>query len=1175
MLTVLSVVLLTIGVLPATAAPAVGRLQAGVSPAIEGPSGPVRPLTSTGFTDVPPGSMFYTEIGWLAGQGISTGWLQPDGTRLYGPVLPVARDAMAAFMYRLAGSPTFTAPAVSPFTDITPSTQFYKEITWLAAKGISTGWPEPDGSRTYRPLLPVARDAMAAFMYRFAGSPASTTAGSSFTDVGTANIFYNQIMWLSGQGISTGWAEADGTRTYRPLNPVNRDAMAAFMYRLHQKLVQACAPPVTHLSGSLPVDVTLDPACSPVFVLDSNLTVEQGATLHIGAGTVLQAAQGATLVVKGSLVVDGSATAPVVFTSTQDSAALPAAVAPLSAGPRARPAVAAGQWTGVQLQGGGSVSASYLTVRYASTGLSAQSPVSPSTTTKLSLDSTSFSDAGTCLSLQGPVVGHFHGSVAGCPVGVSGDSPFDASSVDWGGGPGPGDAGSGRPSLQGVQITVYPWMGAAALLPPQLPSGTTNPSACGDYYFIAVMGSGERDSSTSDPYFGPRIEDVYGGFQTAVHTVQPQAVIRGQGIDYPANPVPFSSLTTSSLTDLPEYVPGAWQGALDVLDAIANEESKCGSSGEKIVLSGYSQGAWAIHVALNYAVAMNYANASNKIDLTRIAAIGLLADPQRFPDGGETHLGTAAATGTPLGQGIANALHVAGGVYSFVDWATRLNDPTGLFKNWQPDPNTPMSSMLYGSSIPATLQGITGSFCNLHDPVCSYGDNGSTMDWAVHSYDNLTDRTVLGRWIASTALVTRFAPVPLTAIRTVVTDTADANSTSAYAIGTDGTVHAWGTNTQGQLGNGTTTSSPVPVTVHGLTNVQSVSVLCGSVYAIKTDGTLWAWGWNYYGQLGDGTYTAHTTPQQVTAIIGTVTSVVTNCDSVYALTADGTVWSWGRNMDGQLGNGTTTDSPTPRPISTLTGVSQLAGGNEVAYAVKNDGTVWTWGAIIYGTAGNTPVSAVPVKVNIDQVQTLTVNPPMPAAPGNVLATRTDGSVWVWGTNASGELGLGTTGPVTTPVPNPYLTGVRDITVGGTTNYALKTDGTVLAWGTNSYGELGNGTTSNTAASPVPAAVFGLTGITSLSSSGRSTFAFNGSGQIFGWGYNTLGEIGNGTNIEAISVPASPTMPRTFASVITSVGSTYAVGTDGTVWAWGYNRTGQLGNATNQNASIPVQVGWPS
>ncbi|WP_242682013.1 S-layer homology domain-containing protein [Herbiconiux sp. SYSU D00978] len=185
------------------------------------------------FTDVPREAQFSNEIGWVAARGISTGWVEANGTRTYRPLQPVARDAMAAFLYRLAGSPPYSPPTTSPFSDVPTSNQFYKEISWLAAEKISTGWPGPNGTKTFRPLEPVNRDAMAAFMYRFKDEPAYTPpAVSPFSDVRTDNQFYKQISWLASEEISTGWGEANGSRTYRPLQPVARDAMAAFMYRL-------------------------------------------------------------------------------------------------------------------------------------------------------------------------------------------------------------------------------------------------------------------------------------------------------------------------------------------------------------------------------------------------------------------------------------------------------------------------------------------------------------------------------------------------------------------------------------------------------------------------------------------------------------------------------------------------------------------------------------------------------------------------------------------------------------------------------------------------------------------------------------------------------------------------------------------------------------------------------
>ncbi|GMA31812.1 GH92 family glycosyl hydrolase [Litorihabitans aurantiacus] len=185
------------------------------------------------FVDVPPGLLFHDEITWLAGRGVTTGWELGDGTREYRPLAPINRDAMAAFLYRLAGSPDFTAPTVSPFVDVATDNQFYREIAWLHAQKISTGWAEADGSVTFRPLQPIARDAMAAFLFRYAQvGDYQAPATSAFTDVDPGNQFYREISWLAESGVSTGWKGNDGTAIYRPLTPINRDAMAAFMYRL-------------------------------------------------------------------------------------------------------------------------------------------------------------------------------------------------------------------------------------------------------------------------------------------------------------------------------------------------------------------------------------------------------------------------------------------------------------------------------------------------------------------------------------------------------------------------------------------------------------------------------------------------------------------------------------------------------------------------------------------------------------------------------------------------------------------------------------------------------------------------------------------------------------------------------------------------------------------------------
>lgn len=187
------------------------------------------------FGDVPLASQFGTEIAWFANRGITTGYA--DGT--FRPLDDVSREATAAFLYRFVHSPAVALPARSPFRDVTPASPFYSAIIWGWQQGIIKGWS--DG--TFRPKDPVHRDAAAVFLWRLSRlSPYSlletAPATSPFRDVATSNPFYPQIGSLWKSGIITGWPDG----TYRPLQNVQRDAMAAFFYRYVGATGNGCAP---------------------------------------------------------------------------------------------------------------------------------------------------------------------------------------------------------------------------------------------------------------------------------------------------------------------------------------------------------------------------------------------------------------------------------------------------------------------------------------------------------------------------------------------------------------------------------------------------------------------------------------------------------------------------------------------------------------------------------------------------------------------------------------------------------------------------------------------------------------------------------------------------------------------------------------------------------------------
>jgi len=285
----------------------------------------------------------------------------------------------------------------------------------------------------------------------------------------------------------------------------------------------------------------------------------------------------------------------------------------------------------------------------------------------------------------------------------------------------------------------------------------------------------------------------------------------------------------------------------------------------------------------------------------------------------------------------------------------------------------------------------------------------------------------------------------------------------SLALKTDGSLWAWGNNWFGQLGDGTTTDRSTPVQV--LTDVTAVSAGSFHTLAIKTDGSLWAWGWNGTGQLGDGTTTDRSTPVQILTDVAAVAAGKSNDQRAHtlALKTDGSLWAWGNNRNGQLGDGTTTDHLTP--VQVLTGVAAVAAGYYHTLALKTDGNLWAWGFNGDGRLGDGTTTTR----QLTPVQILTGVAAVAAGFHHSLALKTDRSLWAWGWNGSGRLGDGTTTDRLTPVQ--VLTGVVAVSGGFLHTLARKTDGSLWAWGGNEYGRLGDGTTTGRL-SPVPVVGFG-------------------------------------------------------------------------------------------------------
>ncbi len=280
--------------------------------------------------------------------------------------------------------------------------------------------------------------------------------------------------------------------------------------------------------------------------------------------------------------------------------------------------------------------------------------------------------------------------------------------------------------------------------------------------------------------------------------------------------------------------------------------------------------------------------------------------------------------------------------------------------------------------------------------------------------------------------------------------------------------------------------------------------------------------------------------------------------------------SFGANGYGQLGNGSTTDSSTPVTVSGTFSAVSIGGAHNVALDAA--GAVWTWGLNASGQLGNDTLDSKTAPV---QVTSLSGVKAVAAGGNHSLAIASDDTVKAWGLNSSGQLGNNDSSHTSQPLPVQVLTadgvtplsGVTAIAAGGAFSLALKSDGTVWAWGSNSNGQLGNNnlsvTSSSVAVQVVTAGGTPLTGITAIAAGGSHALALDGSGTMYAWGYNEFGQLGDGTTTSSsFAVPVDRTgIPGVVTAISAGLDHSLAI-IDGAVYAWGYNYYGQLGNGAD-------------
>jgi len=383
--------------------------------------------------------------------------------------------------------------------------------------------------------------------------------------------------------------------------------------------------------------------------------------------------------------------------------------------------------------------------------------------------------------------------------------------------------------------------------------------------------------------------------------------------------------------------------------------------------------------------------------------------------------------------------------------------------------------------------------------------------------------------------------------------------------------------------------------------------------AVLSNRTLWAWGLNNFGQIGDGN--SGTTGTNVNVfrsrpqLIGT--NGAANTNAVWAsvsggsrgydvaanqpggfsigIQTNGSLWAWGLNDRGQLGINSVTLQRIPVRVGTDTNWVQAEAGATHVIALKRDGTMWAWGgneAGQLGTGSTSSNSLVPVRVGTESAWV-----EVRAGGHFSLARRADGTIWAWGMNGHGQLGIGTN---TARVSLPTMIGTNSdwasISAGAFHSLGLKVNGTLWSWGRNNFGQLGLGIgTGNgnegSLTNNRPAQVGTLSDWTMVEAGTFHSFAINTAGKLFGWGANFFGQIGDGT----MGAPASTNSANRVVPVavapgqtwLTVAASSHSLGktTDGNIWGWGWNANGQVGDGTggdgtaNNNRSLPVLLSF--
>lgn len=371
------------------------------------------------------------------------------------------------------------------------------------------------------------------------------------------------------------------------------------------------------------------------------------------------------------------------------------------------------------------------------------------------------------------------------------------------------------------------------------------------------------------------------------------------------------------------------------------------------------------------------------------------------------------------------------------------------------------------------------------------------------------------------------------------------------AVTKNGDLYCWGSNSDGQIGNGSTENQYVPVKVLG--DVASVSLGESHSAAITADGDLYCWGDNFGGQIGNDTTENQTTPVK---IMEKVVSVSLGYHHSAAITTNGDLYCWGYNAHGEVGNKSTTNRKTP--IKVLENVTSVSLGYTHSAAVTTNGDLYCWGYNFCGEVGDGSMSkrTTPVKV-LQNVKSVSLEYQQSAA------ITENGDLYCWGRNYYGRIGNGTTENQITPVK--VLSDVTEVFLEYNHNAAITRNGDLYCWGSNVNGAAGLGSGGDK--QTTPAKVMGNVMSVSLGSTHSAAVTTNG--DLYCWGWNSYGQIGSGETETFRNTPIK--VFKNITSISLEGCNSAAITRNGDLYCWGYNAHGEVGNGTTNNQNTPVRI----